>query len=225
MHKVDERMKLTFDERLAQRKLDEARQTKTLWPEIGYLSDLHPMIDWLTDKVLLRVPRQQAPVLLAKVAEPTFLIEGVYSNALGQPTVVEWMAVTGLPAAPSVASMADALAAADVGPNLVNTYQFGDIAGLEELVPVAVDAARAHLEACRAEYDAKVNGPIEEYRARLGSWEQLSLDSLQTQQRSKRDQVSETATELRRLTDALRTVGEPLLRVLAVLSPVEERAR
>jgi hypothetical protein len=59
----------------------------------------------------------------------------------------------------------------------------------------------------------------------LGTWEQLSLDSLMAQQRSKRDQVNETAGELRRLTDALRTVGEPLLRVLAVLAPVEENAQ
>ena len=225
LHKVDERMKVTFSKRLAQRKLDEARTTKTWWPDIAYLSDLHPMIDWLTDKVLLRVPRQQAPVLLAKVDEPAFLIEGVYSNALGQPTVVEWMAVTGLPGSPRIADMTDALTAAGIGPSLVNTRQFGDIAALERLVPAAVDAAREHLEACRAEYDAKVNGPIEEYRARLGTWEQLSLDFLQAQQRGKREQVSETAKELRRLTDALRTAGEPLLRVLAVLSPDEESAR
>ena len=66
-HDVTERMRVTFDRPLAQRKLDEARQTKTLWPEIAYLSDLHPMIEWLTDKVLLRVPRQQAPVLIAAV--------------------------------------------------------------------------------------------------------------------------------------------------------------
>jgi hypothetical protein len=183
------------------------------------------VIDWLTDKVLLRVTRQQAPVLLAKVAEPTFLIEGVYSNALGQPTVVEWMAVTGLPSTPRVADMADVLTMAGIGPELVNTFQFGDIASLEDLVPHAVDAARAHLEACRAEYDAKVNGPIEEYRTRLGAWEQLSLNSLLAQQRSKRDQVSETAAELRRFTEALRTAGEPLLRILAVLAPAQESAR
>jgi hypothetical protein len=38
----------------------------------------------------------------------------------------------------------------------------------------------------------------------------------------KRDQVSETARELRRMTDALRTAGEPLLRVLAVLAPRQD---
>jgi ERCC4-related helicase len=220
-HDVTERMKVTFNRKLARRKLDEARRTKTFWPEIAYLSDLHPMIEWLTDKVLLRVPRQQAPVLLADVRQPTFLIQGVYSNALGQPTVVRWMAVTGLPDAPDVDDMTDVLTRAGVGPSMVNTLQQGDLASLRELVPAAVDAARGHLQACRAEYDATVNGPIEEYRGRLGTWEQLSLDSLMTQQRSRRDQVSETAKELRRMTDALRTAGEPLLRILAVLAPEE----
>ena len=115
-HDITERMRVTFDRPLAQRKLDEARQTKTLWPEIAYLSDLHPMIEWLTDKVLLRVPRQQAPVLIAAVERAAFLVQGVYSNALGQPTVVEWMAVTGLPGEPRVEDMTDALPAGEGRP-------------------------------------------------------------------------------------------------------------
>ena len=71
MHDITERMRVTFSRTLAQKNLDEAQRTKTLWPEIAYLSDLHPMIEWLTDKVLLRVPRQQAPVLIAAVDEPS----------------------------------------------------------------------------------------------------------------------------------------------------------
>jgi len=219
-HDVTERMRVTFNRALAQRKLDEARQTKTLWPEIAYLSDLHPAIEWLTDKVLIRVPRQQAPVLIAGVAEPTFLVQGVYSNALGQPTVVEWMTVSGLPWMPRVDDdLTGALRRAGVGPRMVNTQKFGDLGRLQELVPTAVDAARGYLEGRRAEYDAKVNGPIEDYSARLAIWEQLSLDGLQPQVRGKRDKVRTTASELGRLTEALRTTGEPLLRILAVLSP------
>jgi ERCC4-related helicase len=217
-HDVTERMRVTFDRALAQKKLDEARQTKTLWPEIAYLSDLHPMIEWLTDKVLLSVPRQQAPVLIATVGEPVFLIQGVYSNALGQPTVVEWMAVTGLPGEPHVDDMADVLQQAKVGPDMVNTLRFGDIARLQGLVPAAVAAAREHLEARRASYDATIDCPIEEYRARLVTWEQASLDSLLPTAGGKREKVRETAGDLGRLTEALRTVGEPLLRLLAVLA-------
>ena len=139
MHDVTERMRVTFSRALAQKNLDEAQRTKTLWPEIAYLSDLHPMIEWLTDKVLLRVPRQQAPVLIAAVDDPAFLVQGVYSNALGQPTVVEWMAVTGLPGEPRIDDMADALQRAKVGPDMVNTLWFGDIARLQDLVPAAVE--------------------------------------------------------------------------------------
>jgi len=214
-HKVAERMKVTFNRDLAQRKLDEARRSKTLWPDIAYLSDLHPMIEWLTDKVLLRVVRQQAPVLIAAVTEPAFLIQGVYSNALGQPTVVEWMAVTGLPARPRVSVMTGALKQAGVGPGMNNTLKFGDVAQLEKLIPPAVQAARAHLEQQRQAYDERVNQPIDAYRDRLDTWEQeASLFG---------DTVA-TATKLKDMTDSLRTTGEPLLRVLAVLVPEQYEA-
>jgi ERCC4-related helicase len=213
-HNVAERMKVTFDRPLAQRKLDEARRSKTLWPDVSYLSDLHPVVEWLTDKVLIRVARQQAPVLIVPVPEPVFLIQGIYSNALGQPTVVEWMAVAGLPGAPRVSDMTKVLEDGDVRPGMVNTQRFGDIGPLQALVPAAVTAAREHLERRRHEYDAVVDGPINGYRDRLFTWEQLSLDEALGR---RKDDVRTTADELRRLTEALRTAGEPLLRILAVL--------
>lgn len=217
-HHVAERMKVTFDRKLGQRKLDEARQTKTLWPDIAYLSDLHPMIEWLTDKVLLRIARQQAPVLIANVTEPVFLIQGVYSNALGQPTVVEWMAVSGLPDDPLVAGLTQTLKDAGVGPGMTNTLQFGDLARLQELVPDAVMAARAHLEQRRSDYDAQVDEPLNAYRERVKIWQQDSLLDVPAQFRGKREQqVHTTARELDDMITKLHTAGEPLLRILAVL--------
>jgi hypothetical protein len=217
-HNVAERMKVTFDRKLAQRKLDEARKTKTLWPDIAYLSDLHPMIEWLTDKVLLRVIRQQAPVLIANVEEPVFLVQGVYSNALGQPTVVEWMSVTGLPDDPRITDMTESLTQAGVGPGMVNTLQYGDIASLQELVPDAVKAARAHLEDQRAAYATVVDEPINAYRERVVTWEQASLVDVPVPMRSRRERdVRATATELNNMITKLHTAGEPLLRILAVL--------
>jgi ERCC4-related helicase len=217
-HNVAERMKVTFDRALAQRKLDEARQTKTLWPDIAYLSDLHPMIEWLTDKVLLCIARQQAPVLIADVDEPVFLVQGVYSNALGQPTVVQWMAVTGLADEPRVAGLTDTLKQAGVGPGMVNTLRFGDIAWLQELVPVAVQAARARLEAHREDYDRTVDEPLNAYRERVATWRQDSLLDVPAQFLARRkQQIETTASELDDMITKLHTVGEPLLRILAVL--------
>ena len=53
------------------------------------------------------------------------------------------------------------------GPDMVNTLRFGDIARLQELVPAAVRAARAHLEERREDYDRKVDEPLNEYRERV----------------------------------------------------------
>ena len=85
------------------------------------------------------------------------------------------MAVTGLPDGPQISDMTETLTQARVGPGMVNTLQFRDIAALQELVPGAVKAARAHLEGQRNAYDALVDGPINAYRERVVTWEQASL--------------------------------------------------
>ncbi|GAB3971574.1 hypothetical protein GCM10027615_30630 [Plantactinospora veratri] len=216
----DLRLKVTFDRRLAQRKLDEAREsTKPAWPEIAFLSDVHPMVEWLVDKVLARLGRQQALVLTAAVPDPVFLVQGVYCNRLGQPTVVEWMAVSGLPDAPRVGPMVDALTDAKVGPQLANPGRRIPLDRLQALVPAAVEAARVDLAARRAEWDAEIAAPLREHRRKLERFEQESLfgELAPGQRERRRQRVSRTVREQTDLVTRLETVGEPLLRVLAVL--------
>ena len=220
-HAVDKRMKVTFKRELAREKLDEARKTKTMWPEIAYLSDLHPMVEWVTDKVLVLLGRQKAPVIAAEVAEPTFLVQGVYSNRLGRPTVVEWMAVTSGGVLPE--EMTDVLARAGVGPQMINTGRAIDLRPLQEQVPQAVAIARKHLEDRRAAYEAEVVEPLDAYRARLDEWQQLTLDGVHASHRGRAERrVREVVEGQERLLDSLKITGEPLLRVLAVLVPQDE---
>jgi superfamily II DNA or RNA helicase len=221
------RLKVTFDRKLGQRKLDEARKaTSTTWPDIAFLSDVHPMVDWLVDKVLIRLGRQQAPVLTADVDGPVFLVQGVYGNRLGQPTVVEWMAVSGLPGELAVKPMDETLAAAGIGPNMVNRGIAVPLDELQALVPQAVAAARAHLENKRDEWAAANAEPLRDYRNRLAHFEQKSLlDELPAAlQQRRRNQVRATVVEQSDLLDRLETAGDPLLRVLAVLVNTSETA-
>jgi hypothetical protein len=128
------------------------------------------------------------------------------------------MAVTGLPGEPRVAGLTGTLKQAGVGPGMVNTLRFGDIAGLQGLVPAAVKAARAHLEARREDYDRTVDEPLNDYRDRVMMWRQESLLDVPAQFRSRRErQVDETAGRLHAMITELHTAGEPLLRILAVL--------
>ncbi|MER5783683.1 helicase-related protein, partial [Streptomyces mobaraensis] len=215
---VAERMILTFDRDLAQDKLTEAREaTDTIWPTVSYLSDIHPVVEWLTDKVLVQFGRQEAPVITSPhVNQPVFLIQGIYSNALGRPTVVRWMAVSADPDAP-VRTMTEALKAAKVGPTLARTGDPGDLAHLQSLVPAAVARARDHLEKSKDEWAEQISGPLAEYRDRLSGWRADSLDSLAGGSARRKRQVEDTADELAHLLDQLATTGLPLLRVLAVL--------
>ncbi|MBR8641340.1 hypothetical protein KEF29_23545 [Streptomyces tuirus] len=219
--RVAERMLVTFDRTLAQRKLTEARDSSTtMWPEVSFLTDIHPVVEWLTDKVLVEFGPQEAPVITTPhVDGPVFLVQGIHSNALGRPTVVRWMAVTGLGAdgagVPEVRPMADALRDAKVGPRLARTGGPRDLQGLQALVPAAVAAARAHLEAGRAQWEEQISEPLAAYRDHVAQWRTESLLPGITGRRERL--VEETADELARLLDQLHTTGRPLLRVLAVL--------
>lgn len=225
--RVKQRMKVTFDRDLATRKLAEARDEKTetrdektMWPDIAYLSDLHPLVEWVTDKVLVQLDRQTAPVITARVDEPTYLVQGVYSNHFGQPTVVEWMAVASGRVLPG--RMPDILAAAGVGPDMTNTGRPIDLGPLEAQIPDVVATARRHLEERRADYDAEIVAPLNDYRDHLESWRQLTLDGVHASHQKRVERhVDDTVERQERLLNSLKTTGEPLLRVLAVLVPQE----
>ncbi|HTJ70692.1 MAG TPA: SNF2-related protein [Actinospica sp.] len=208
------RLLVTFDKDTARRRLTEALQSSnSQWPSTGYLTDLHPMIEWITDKVLVQLGRHQAPVLRARVGEPTFLIQGTYSNQFGRPTVVEWMAVgvrTG-----SVAELLSVLADCGVGPGMpAHAVSDERLTVLQPLVAEAIDIASRHLMAQRGQYDRQMDELLEEYRDKLDTWHQPSLIDLGE---TANNQMHRDVAARRELLDKLAAHGEPMLRLLAVL--------
>ncbi|MGV9279381.1 SNF2-related protein [Streptomyces sp. NPDC003730] len=209
--KLKDRLRVTFDRRLGQHSLDEARgKSGSSWPAVGYLTDIHPLVEWLVDKVLVQLGRQQAPVILTPGATgPAFLVQGIYSNKLGRPTVVEWMAVRGLPGTAEVVPMPDALAEAGVGPDMANPAAPRALPALQQLVPAAVAAAHEYLEERKDAWTRQISAQLDDYRARLGRWQQEALLPGRVVEDTIRDQTE--------LADKLTATGRPLLRVLAVL--------
>ncbi|MFF2407622.1 DEAD/DEAH box helicase [Streptomyces sp. NPDC058092] len=211
--RLRERLLVTLNRRLAEHSLQRARESSTSsWPEISLLTELHPVVEWLTDKVLVRLNRQEAPVITAGVDRATYLVQGIYSNALGRPTVVKWMAVTSDGAVDD--DMVSLLRRAGVGPSMANPMQVHDTTRLGEAVPDVLLAAEAFLEEHREAWDEPLRGPIEQYKLRLGNWEQPTLAE------GGSSLAGEHAKErLASLADSLLTTGRPMLRVLAVLAP------
>ena len=206
--RLRERLLVTFNRRLAQHSLQRAREagSTSSWPEISLLTDLHPVIEWLTDKVLVRLGRQEAPMITAEVSEPTYLVQGVYSNALGRPTVVKWMGVTRSGAVDD--DMVSLLRRSGVGPMMANKLRHRDPAPLVDAIPAVLEAAEAFMEEHRDAWDRPLRESIERHKLRLGDWEQPTLEGERTKRR------------LTDLADDLLTTGQrPMLRVLAVLLP------
>ncbi|WP_330322749.1 DEAD/DEAH box helicase [Streptomyces anulatus] len=204
--RLRERLLVTMNRRLADHALRRARESSTSsWPEISLLTDLHPVVEWLTDKVLVRLNRQEAPVITARVDRATYLIQGIYSNALGRPTVVKWMAVTSDGTVDD--DMVAILRRAGVDPAMANPLRPHNTDRLSEAVPSVLRAAEAFLERHREAWDEPLRGPIERYKQRLGAWEQPTLAGERTKE------------NLASLADSLLTTGRPMLRVLAALAP------
>jgi hypothetical protein len=219
---ITKRLKVTADPFVAERHLAEARRsTDSQWPTVGHLSPLHPFVDWLVDKVLVAIGRNEAPVILADVDQPTFCIQGMYSNGRGQPQLVEWMAVTETLGSTVVVDLFDALHRAGVTAAMPNSGRSIDLDALAARLPDAVAAARSELESRRGAHDARIEERLNEPQDRLKRWthasHQLAFDFDERRRRERDDYTRAVRTDTETLIDSLRTAGQPMIRVLAVL--------
>lgn len=228
--KIVDRLRLTADRDAANAHLERARNKEdSQWPEIGHLSPLHPLVGWLVDKVLVRVGRNEAPILRAAVDVPTFCVQGVWSNGRGQPQLVDWMGVRlEADGAHSIGDLFETLGAAGVEPSMANPGPVfeTDRTLLQHALPGVIDAVTAELGRRRADHDETVEELLAGPRERLEAWEhrsrQLALVLDQDHRRRQRlRQVDEVTAQTERLIESLRTTGSPLVRVLAVLVPME----
>ena len=151
--RITERLRLTGTRHAAEGALAAARaSTNSQWPTVGHLSPLHPMLDWLVDKVFANVGRNEAPVLVADVDRPTFAILGSYSNGRGQPQLVEWMSVSVGADGALVSDLFATLSRARVHATMANPGADVPIDTYMGLIPTAVEAARHELDARQEKY-------------------------------------------------------------------------
>ncbi|MFH8708399.1 SNF2-related protein [Streptomyces rubrogriseus] len=224
-HGITRRMKLTFSREDAADSLRRAREdadSPSLWPDAHYVGELHPVLEWITDKVLVQLGRQQALVVQvdrARVPEPVFLTQGVWSNRDGRPTVVAWLAVDRLGRTgeePRVRELTrPLLAELGLGPAMPDHFAEGDPAALQQYVEVAVAATRRETARLRQEAEEHIDRPLRAYETRVGRWREQKLPGF-TGGHTARERAAEN---LERAAVRLRTSGDPMVRVLAVLEP------
>ena len=91
---------LSSDKVLIQKAINDARMKTKMgessWPKIQLFWEQHPVMEWLSDGVLAKFRRHDAPVIITDGLKPneyTYLFQGTMSNMRSQPLLVEWMGV------------------------------------------------------------------------------------------------------------------------------------
>jgi len=78
--------------------IEESRGDQHAWPKIQYLWQLHPVMQWLNDKVLSHFGRHQAPILrMPQHLLPNtdvFLLSAVFPNRKSHPLINDWTVIT-----------------------------------------------------------------------------------------------------------------------------------
>lgn len=225
------RIRLTCDAATANRSLADAVNARaaadesgTAWPEIHHLAPQHPVLDWLADKILYRVARNEAVALPANVATPTILVSGVWSNRLGEPIAARWLAATVEDGLVTFADLFETLRTAGVRTGMINPAWTGDLDALQQQLPAVVTAVQANLA-------DRMEAPLEDVGARIDAVRRR-LERWQNEATEIAGRINSDPHRRRRLADIERVTGQiealisdhtpaqtPLIRVLGALVP------
>lgn len=229
--KLTERLRLTADAATANQSLEDAvnqrsdsGDTGTAWPEIHHLGPQHPVLEWVADKILYRLKRDEAIAIPCGVSEATLLVSGVWSNKLGEPIAAAWLAATVEDGLPTFEDMHVALAAAGVTEGMVNPQWVGDLDAVRTLVPPVVNAAESWLTDRLLDQLAPIEEQLNQTRARLERWQHESravADAMNSEVHKRRrlEDIDRRSRQMTALLADHTPADAPLVRIVGALLP------
>ncbi|MEV4344991.1 helicase-related protein [Actinoplanes sp. NPDC049596] len=156
------------------------------WPDAHYLSPLHPVLDWASDRALAGLGRNEVFAVRGDVEDPTVLLLGTLTNRRGQVVSATWLtAAFPAPADLSFALMevhpsaAAALAHLGWDTARANPGPVADAAALRRLIEPAVENARKQMLDVFKAAETDVAERIEKWSGRLDKWQEAASKEAQ----------------------------------------------
>ncbi len=228
---------LTTDRLAVMNEIKRTRKEEDTWPKIQLLWDLHPLMRWLTDKLLAVFGRQQASVLtLSDVLNPgetIFILYGIIPNRKSQPIIADWMGVRFLSGRfDDVVDFQEILVRTRLNQEkMPNRNKPFDKESLKKMLPVAIAKAKERMHERRNAFEAdinkKLNAQLKELdRLKEKQYRQLELEFVDAAATSRiQDKKQQKQREIDRIFDeywswienSLLTEDVPYLRVVSVL--------
>ena len=212
----------------------QARAEEESWPLLHYLWPQHPIMDWLSDRVLTAFGRHRAPVVQCpqlREGEQAFVLMGLIPNRKGQPLLIQWQVAVSFGGAWTLEAFPDFIARTGLkAGTLANPNQGIDTASLQSNLPEAVAAMRRHMIALQADFSAQMTqrlaGTLADLERLQGKQvEQLELRLAANQQaeqikKTRREQrtqhIRKVFDEYRQwVQDTMTTEPQPFIQVLA----------
>ncbi|NMQ26326.1 DEAD/DEAH box helicase [Candidatus Accumulibacter phosphatis] len=212
----------------------QARAEEESWPALHYLWPQHPIMDWLSDRVLTAFGRHRAPVIECPQlidGEQAFMLMGLIPNRKGQPLLIEWQVAVFNAGAWTLQAFPDFVARTRLkAGTLANRNQGIDTTTLQTRLPGAVAAMKQHMLARQlsfaADMTARLSGTLADLeRLQARQFEQLELRLATNQQaeqfkktkRERRTQhIRKVFDEYRQwVQDTMTTEPQPFIQVLA----------
>ncbi|MEF3120508.1 helicase-related protein [Kocuria flava] len=153
--RVLDRMQLTPDRATAEARLSAALNDTngSSWPDTHFLSPLHPVLDWVADRSLAHLGREEIFAVQGDVAAPTVVVQGIVTNRRGQNIAVAHLTVQFMGTVPvpqAYDDPADLFGDLGLGPEIVGV-PVQDPQQYERLIPQVVETAQSFVDEMMAQ--------------------------------------------------------------------------
>lgn len=225
----DWHFKLSNDLDLINQEIKASRKNESAWPNIHYLWEQHPVLEWIKDKLLSNFDRLQAPVLKLNTLgedELIYIVSGLIPNKKAQPMINGWIGVKfKADNFESILSLEDVFEQTQIAakqfPNAANDYDLSDI---EKNLPVAIKESTKYIQKLRDDYVDVMDTKILEQLEELDKLKERHLGQLEIDfnQESKRLEKQKDIDAIFKnyhqwIKDSMEIESTPFIQVIAVL--------
>jgi len=229
----DWHFKLTNDLDLINQEIKNSRKDESAWPNIHYLWEQHPLLEWIKDKLLSNFDRLQAPVLKLNTLandELIYIISGLIPNKKAQPMINSWIGVKFKNNQfESILTLEDVFKQTQIASKkFSNSASDYDLSAIENNLNVAIEESIKYIQNQRDEYVDKIDTEILEKLEELDKLKQRHLGQLEIDfnQESKKLEKQREIDKIFKdyhnwIKDSMEIENEPFIQVIAVLKGSE----
>ncbi len=159
---------LTQNRDIIDKEIKDSRKNEAAWPQVHYLWEQHPVMEWLRDKLLSNFDRLEAPILhlpTLKPSETIYLVSGLIPNKKAQPLIHHWIGLSfDNGQYRETLGWEEVVRRTRLGKEAFsNPAKAFDTAAYEAMLPRAIDAAREYMRRQYEIFDKEITEKLQHH--------------------------------------------------------------